>query len=137
MTQYLLDSNVLIALAVQEHEHHAAASAWIVGVEHFALCPIVEGALVRFLVRLGESTSTAIAVLTAIQQMPSYESWPDGLSYAKVELGHVIGHRQVTDAYLLGLVCDRPAARLVTFDAGLAEVDPSLMTLLSPHSSPQ
>lgn len=130
MTTFLLDSNVLIALAIQEHEHHAAASEWIVTVEHVALCPLVEGALVRFLVRLGESTSTAIAVLKAIQARPSCEFWPDGLSYAKLDLRHVMGHRQVTDAYLLGLVRDRPAARLVTFDAGLAAVDPALVTLL-------
>ncbi|WP_309615597.1 TA system VapC family ribonuclease toxin [Salinibacterium sp.] len=130
MTTYLLDSNILIALAIQEHEHHAVASAWMVDVEHFALCPIVEGALVRFLVRLGESASTAVAVLKAIQALPTGEFWPDGLSYAEVDLRHVIGHRQVTDAYLLGLVRDRPAARLATFDAGLAAVDPSLVTLL-------
>lgn len=52
---YLLDANVLIALTVQEHEHHARASTWAATVDRFAICPIVEGALVRFLVRLGES----------------------------------------------------------------------------------
>lgn len=130
MSTSLLDSNVLIALVIQEHEHHTAATEWIVTVEHFALCPIVEGALVRFLVRLGESVSTAIALLKAIQAMPSYEFWPDGLTYADVDLHHIIGHRQVTDAYLLGLVRTRPTARLVTFDAGLAAVDPSIVTLL-------
>ena len=130
MTSYLLDSNVLIALAIQEHEHHAAASTWIVDVEKFALCPVVEGALVRFLVRLGESASTAVAVLSAIQAMPSCEFWPDELSYANVDLRHVVGHRQVTDAYLLGLVHVRSQARLATFDAGLAALDSSRVTLI-------
>lgn len=136
MTTYLLDSNVLIALAVQEHEYHAAATAWIVDIEHFALCPIVEGSLVRFLIRLGESASTALAVLDAIASMPSSEFWPDGLSYANLDLRHVVGHFQVTDAYLLELVRDRPAARLATFDAGLAAVDPSLVMLVGAATVP-
>ncbi len=55
MTTYLLDADVLIALTVAEHEHHARTSAWAAGIDRFALCPVVEGALVRFLVRIGES----------------------------------------------------------------------------------
>ena len=51
---YLLDANVLIALTVAEHEHHERASTWAATVNRFAVCPIVEGALVRFLVRTGE-----------------------------------------------------------------------------------
>ena len=53
----LLDANVLIALTVQEHEHHERSAVWAATVDRFAVCPIVEGALVRFLVRLGESAA--------------------------------------------------------------------------------
>lgn len=130
MTTYLLDANVLIALTVKEHEHHERASTWMAGVDHFALCPIVEGALVRFFVRLGESVAAATAVLKAIQAMPSFEFWPDEISYAEVHLRHVVGHRQVTDAYLLGLVRHHSGARLATFDAGLAAVDPARVVML-------
>lgn len=130
MTTYLLDANVLIALTVKEHEHHERASTWMAGVDHFALCPIVEGSLVRFFVRLGESVAAAIAVLEAIRAMPSFEFWPDEVSYADVDLRHVVGHRQVTDAYLLGLVHHHPGARLATLDGGLAKVNPSLVAML-------
>jgi len=45
VTTYLLDANVLIALTAHEHVHHERVSHWAAGVRHFALCPIVEGAL--------------------------------------------------------------------------------------------
>lgn len=135
MTTYLLDANVLIALTVSEHEHHSRVSAWMVNVRRFALCPIVEGALVRFVVRLGESAATAGAVLHKIRDMPAYEFWPDELSYADTDLGHVVGHRQVTDAYLVDLVRRHSDARLATLDEGLAAVDPSHVELLPSPTS--
>ena len=77
MTTYLLDANVLIALTVAEHEHHARAIAWAAGIDHFAVCPVVEGALVRFLVRVGESVSAAVQLLRAVHAVPACEFWPD------------------------------------------------------------
>jgi len=53
-----------------QHEHHDRASEWLGQVEAFAVCPIVEGALVRFVVRLGESASTAIELLRGVRQHP-------------------------------------------------------------------
>jgi predicted nucleic acid-binding protein len=47
VTTYLLDADVLIALTVADHEHHARTSAWAAGITRFAVCPVVEGALVR------------------------------------------------------------------------------------------
>ena len=131
MTTYLLDANVLIALTVGEHEHHARASAWASGVSSFAVCPVVEGALVRFLVRTGESARVAKDVLRAVHAVPGCEFWPDELSYAAADLGHVRGHRQVTDAYLANLAGDRADAALATLDEGLARSRPDV-TLLVP-----
>jgi predicted nucleic acid-binding protein len=114
---YLLDANVLIALTVAEHEHHERASAWAASVDHVAVCPIVEGALVRFLIRLGVSATTATDVVRRIH--PSCELWADSISYADVDLGHVLGHRQVTDAYLVSLARARGGV-LATLDEKLA-----------------
>jgi predicted nucleic acid-binding protein len=55
---YLLDANALIAATVTDHEHHERAWAWVSGVDRLALCPIVEGALARFLIRLGQTPAT-------------------------------------------------------------------------------
>jgi uncharacterized protein len=126
---YLLDANVLIALTIQEHEHHERATTWASTLDRFAICPIVEGALVRFLVRLGESPITAATVIQRVRSLPSYEFWPDSVSYADVDLRHVVGHREVTDAYLVSLAGNHAAA-LATLDEGLADSLPDHVFLL-------
>ncbi len=50
---YLLDSNVLIALATPEHSLNARAAAWFLKGHRFATCPITQGALFRFHLRAG------------------------------------------------------------------------------------
>lgn len=135
MTTYLLDANVLIALTVAEHEHHDRASEWAAGVERFAVCPVVEGALVRFLIRTGETPSVATAVLRAVHALPRCDFWPDSVSYADAGLDHVRGHRQVTDAYLASLAAGRPGSLLATFDEGLVQELPELTTLVPPSGA--
>jgi uncharacterized protein len=126
VTGYLLDANVLIALTVAEHDHHERASRWVAGIESIAVCPVVQGALVRFLVRIGERPAVAQAVLRAL---PRCEFWADSLSYVDADLDHVRGHRQVTDAYLVSLAA-RAGARLATFDEGLAQAAPRVALLI-------
>ena len=130
MTTYLLDANVLIALTVAEHEPHARASAWAAGIDHFAVCPVVEGALVRFLVRVGERVSGATQLLRAVHAVSGCEFWPDEVSYCEADLRQVRGHRQVTDAYLVSLATSR-GGKLATLDEGLRRERPQ-MTLLLP-----
>lgn len=132
MTTYLLDANVLIALTVREHVDHERASAWARDVNSFAVCPVVEGALLRFVVRLGGTIRDGRRALGEIARRPGYEFWPDGISYREVRLEHVIGHRQVTDAYLASLAAARPGSLLATFDEPLAGAFPDCVQLV-PH----
>ena len=126
----LLDANALIALLVADHVHHEAAEAWISDrAESLATCPITQGSLVRLLIRQGQSAATSVAVLTALTADARHEFWPDDFSYADVRMTGVIGHRQVTDAYLAQLARNREA-RLATFDEGLAALHKDIAELI-------
>jgi toxin-antitoxin system PIN domain toxin len=118
----LLDANVLIALLVSDHVHHDAAESWFDETDAgFATCPITEGSLTRLLIREGQSVATVSTVLAELATSPRHEFWPDDLSYRDVPLRGIIGHRQVTDAYLAHLARTR-GGRMATFDQGLAKL---------------
>lgn len=87
--------------------------------------------MVRFLVRIGESARVAQDVLRAVHALPGCEFWPDSPSYVATDLGHVHGHRQVTDAYLVSLAAGRADSVLATLDEGLVQSLPD-RTLLVP-----
>jgi predicted nucleic acid-binding protein len=125
---------VLIAMTVAEHEHHRRVSEWLSTVDRVALCPVVEGALVRFLIRVGESVEAAREVLRSLHADSRCEFWPDNLSYADADLSWVRGHRQVTDAYLAPLVATRDGALLATLDVGVTR-DRRAHTVLVPQTS--
>ena len=128
----LLDANVLIALLVEDHVHHEAAEAWYVGTtEAIATCPITQGSLVRLLVREGQSAQAATALVSALMAEPRHEFWPDDAAFDVVSVDGVIGHRQVTDAYLAHLARVR-GGRLATFDQGLAKLHADIAELVTP-----
>jgi toxin-antitoxin system PIN domain toxin len=126
----LLDTNVLIALLVADHVHHDAAEAWFTtGADAFATCPITQGALVRLLLREGQTAQSAVDLLSALIDHPRHEFWPDDQSFEAVSMRGVIGHRQVTDAYLAHLARTR-RSRLATFDQGLAKLHDDIADLV-------
>jgi toxin-antitoxin system PIN domain toxin len=126
----LLDANVLIALVVEDHVHHDAAERWLTSTASpFATCPVTQGALVRFLVREGVPASTAVATITGVASDPRHRFVADDVPFDAVDVRPVVGHRQVTDAYLAALARAH-ATRLVTFDGGLAAAHPDVVTLL-------
>ncbi len=126
----LLDANVLIALVVTEHVHHDAAAEWLsVFDAEFATCPITQGSLMRFLLRAGQSAVAARDVVNGIEKANRHEFWPDSISFADIEVGGVIGHRQVTDAYLAQLARSRKG-QLATLDSGLAHLHSDVAVLI-------
>jgi uncharacterized protein len=118
----LLDANVLIALLVDDHVHHAAAENWFADLSgNFATCPVTQGSLMRLLLREGQSAAAARAVVNQTMASPRHEFWPDDVPYADVPVQGIVGHRQVTDAYLAQLARSR-RARLATFDQAMAKL---------------
>ncbi len=127
----LLDGNVLIALSIEGHVHNTAARRWMVDGEHrIASCPITQGTLVRAWLRAGGSGESAKRSLAALLNHPRHEFWVDDLGYDTVPLGGVVGHRQVTDAYLAHLARTR-GGLLATLDRGLAAAHNDVATLIS------
>jgi toxin-antitoxin system PIN domain toxin len=128
----LADGNLLVALTVQEHVHHDAALAWFDRTEpDLATCPITEGTLLRFLIREGLAAPDAAAVLDAVRAADWHRFWPADLPYDGAQLGGVIGHRQVTDAYLVALARHHDG-HVATFDRGLAALHGDTVELLGP-----
>ena len=117
---HLLDGNVLVALVSHEHVHHSAAQRWFSESScPFATCPITQGTLLRLLLRVGEVTpETAVAVLASLAAHARHRFWPDALGYAEISWRGVLGHRQVTDAYLAALARHHKG-KLLSFDRGL------------------
>jgi len=134
VTVHLLDGNVLVALADAAHVHHEAATRWFAGSDlPFATCPITQGTLLRMLLRHGavETPAQAAEVLAHLSAHPRHRFWADELSYTALTwdgLG-LLGHRQVTDAYLAALARER-GGRLATFDRGLAALHADVAVLI-------
>jgi toxin-antitoxin system PIN domain toxin len=126
----LLDGNLLVALSVPEHVHSEPADNWFARLQDsFATCPITQGTLVRFLLRNGTSTEVALSVLAGFSELPNHVFWPADLDYGEVNMQGIIGHRQVTDAYLAQLARHH-GARLATFDHGLAALHSDVAELI-------
>ena len=60
---------------------------------------------------------------------PHHRFWPDDIDYLQVDWQGVIGHKQVTDAYLASLARHN-GGKLATFDQGLAALHPDVVELV-------
>lgn len=106
--------------------HHEPAEQWFSQRRgRFATCPITQGALVRLVVRHGATADQAAALLGGVTRHKAHVFWPDDLDYGDVPMAAVIGHRQVTDAYLAELARHH-GGQLATFDDGLAALHPDV-----------
>lgn len=128
MAAFLLDANVLIALAWPEHEFHERVGRWFArhSKSGWATCPITQAAFVRILSNPAFSPNAlspanALRVLETNLSLPNHEFWPDSIAVPDA-LGAVgtrlRGHQQITDAYLLGLALDH-RGKLATMDEGI------------------
>jgi toxin-antitoxin system PIN domain toxin len=131
----ILDGNVLVALAVGDHVHHPLAEDWFsADARPFATTPTTQGTLLRFLLRSSLDVRAAYGVLAAVQAHPRHVFAPDDAPYDPGRLRGVVGHRQVTDAYLAGQARSR-GWRLATLDRGLAELHHDVAELIEPGSA--
>jgi toxin-antitoxin system PIN domain toxin len=130
----LLDANVLIAVTVTDHVHHDVVEDWFTRrSEPFATCPLTEGAFLRFLLRAGGTARDAIEILRGLRAAEDHDFWTAPLGYDDIDMRGVVGHKQVTDAYLAGLARFR-GGRLATLDRALAALHDDVALLLDSGS---
>ena len=128
MSAALLDVNVLIALAWPQHVHHAAAHRWFASKARgaWATCAITQLAFVRISSNpkiipeavAPRSAHAALAALTSLSGHVYWETLPSPAGVASLNAVPVVGHRQVTDAYLID-VARHHGGLLVTFDKAM------------------
>ncbi len=123
----LLDVNVLIALLDAAHIHHGEARAWMEreADRGWASCPITQNGCVRILATPaypGHFPPGEVATrLRGAMSHPAHMFWPDDVDLLDqncVDSRHILGHRQITDTYLLALAVAHEG-RFVTFDQGI------------------
>jgi uncharacterized protein len=125
MSVHLLDVNVLIALMWPAHEDHTRVQEWF-GKQSklgWATCPFTEAAVIRILSnpafsRDAVAPQQALTVLESNMKHPAHHFWADEISIIdalRPLKNRIVGHRQVTDAYLLGLARHRKG-KLATLD---------------------
>ena len=125
----LLDVNVLVALLDEAHIHHASAEKLIAQPDlKIATCALTENGILRVLNLPGYSAygpagfETVSTQLQRLCQDTDHEFWPCDVSLRDPSLLHwsrVMGHNQITDAYLLALAVAHGGA-LATLDHRVA-----------------
>jgi uncharacterized protein len=126
--RHLLDVNVLVALLDEEHVHHRVVTEWFEtpGLQ-WVICPFTEASLLRYMTRpkIGDmSIEEATRMLTELARQKGYHYQPisaDWQTLCGPFFKRIFGHKQITDAYLLGLAV-REELVLVTFDRAIVHM---------------
>jgi uncharacterized protein len=125
---HLLDVNALIALIWEDHQFHDTMAAWFGrhAKRGWATCAITQSGFIRVmnqpaLAKPGRTVAELAEVLKQNLAHPAHRLLPLDFDFADVLAccrGGVVGHRQVTDAYLLTAAI-RAGMKLLTFDSGV------------------
>ncbi len=128
MTTHLLDVNALIALLWEDHPFHGKASTWFSrhAQAGWSTCAITQSGFVRVMNQPALAARQRTVPELADQLLhslahPAHRLLALDFSFDDVLracTGGVVGHRQVTDAYLLTAAM-RAGMKLLTFDSGL------------------
>jgi toxin-antitoxin system PIN domain toxin len=143
MKGYLLDVNVLLALAWPNHVHHVLAHAWFKthAPKGWATCAVTQLGFVRLSSHSAFTPACrppdqARALLAQICALPHHRFWPEpraALLDPALDsvFARILTHNQVTDGYLLGVAAGHDG-RLATLDEALARAFPQLADLVRP-----
>jgi hypothetical protein len=125
---FLLDVNLLFVLHQPLHPDFMRVKRWYENRENnnISTCPMTQSGMMRLLVQgvAGLDPYTmeeARESLNHILDLPGHVYWPDDSAYldaTRAIVARMHGHRQITDAYLLGLAIHYKG-KLATLDRGI------------------
>jgi toxin-antitoxin system PIN domain toxin len=134
MTGFLLDTNMLIALLWPSHAHHQLAVDWFLQNRRkgWATCPLTQAGFIRIVSNPAFSRDAvrpleAVELLEANTSTKEHSFWQcDQTMSGAVSITGVrlVGHQQITDAYLLGLAMIR-GGKLATLDRRIEKMMPA------------
>lgn len=137
MSAFLLDVNVLVALLWPAHEDHGRVQQWFAAHQRYgwATCPFTQAAFIRIVSNPAFSPDAvrpreALDLLATNLMHSSHQFWPDAIGFVDAVqpfCTKLQGHRQVMDAYLLGLVLHKQA-KLATLDKAILSLLPDTST---------
>ena len=133
MSDALLDVNVLIASAVENHVHHQRARSFLITLDRFYTTPMTQGGFLRFLTRPWKNAqridqpphmtiTEAFEALRKIAVSPKHSFLADDEPFTGISLRSISGHRQWTDAYLLRLA-RKHGIRLASLESKMSNMD--------------
>lgn len=128
---HLLDANALIALGWPAHEHHDAMQAWFSRhARHgWATCALTQRAFVRIVSQpafSGRALAIAEVAEVLLRNVAHAHHRLVAMDFSFDEVlrccsGGLVGHRQVTDAWMLTAAV-RTDMKLLTFDTGVRQL---------------
>ena len=128
---HLLDANALIALGWPTHEHHERMHTWFArhARRGWGSCALTQAAFVRIISQPSFSgRALAIDEIAEVLRRnvahPAHRLVPLDFGFDDVLRlcsAGIVGHRQVTDAYLL-TAAQRAGMKLLTFDGGVGHL---------------
>ena len=126
MSAALLDTNVLLALAWPNHQHHAQAHAWfaVKAKRGWATCAFTQLGFIRLssnpaYAADAVSPPDAATLLRQWTRQKGHRFWASPRADEARIYARAIGHQQVNDAWLVEVArCN--SARLVTLDTRLS-----------------
>ena len=124
-SSHLLDVNVLLALAWPNHQFHSHAQAWFSKESKagWATCAVTQLGFLRLssnpaFTPLAVSPAEAVALLKVLCAHKHHAFLESGAPVKLTDLSTALGHKQITDAYLVSLASSC-GHRLATFDRRL------------------
>lgn len=127
---FLLDANALIALGWPLHEHHERMLKWFErgASAGWATTAFTQAAFVRVMLLPNSPRRLAVSDVAGLllrnTAHPNHRLLTMSFGFEEVLgccTGVLLGHRQITDAYLL-TTAKAHSVKLVTFDTGIAQL---------------